>query len=137
MVRAKILTAAIAAVLLAAPPALAANILSYNGPSAAISRDGRTFKIVVHPKQNLILIQSGFRHMTSTPHPQDWPAPVWRDVAESVVTPVGCEIPEVRALSRKGGTWEAVYTCPEAVDLRALVKAQKKTLEAGRPMAAQ
>jgi hypothetical protein len=127
---------AIAATLvLVATPAFSANIFSYTGPRSVIAVDGHKYHVAIHPKQDLVMIQSTLGDAYSGKRPDQWPVSTWRGVAEALVTPLGCGISEVHSLgSPKGGTWEAAYVCPVGVDLRAIFKDQRKALEAGSPL---
>lgn len=127
-------TAVLVAGLLASTPAAAANLLSYTIAAAKLRIEGRTFRVTVHPKQNLILLQASIGESFSGGRADLWPVGTWRAAAEAMVTPIGCGISEVKVLSKIGGSWEAAYVCPEGVDLRLIYLAQRKQLDKGEPL---
>lgn len=57
----------------------------------------------------------------------------WRAGARWLVEPAGCKVEELRPLDQ-ADTWEARYACPEGVDLRALIEAQRDQLREGRQL---
>lgn len=123
-----------AAAALISSSAQAASLFTYPLGRVPVESDGRRFMIVVHGKEDAFLIQATQGAAWGGKRPQDWPPEVWRKAAEAFASPVGCGIPEVRAITRQGATWEATYVCPEGVDLRALFTAQKDDLRKGLPL---
>jgi hypothetical protein len=124
----------IAAAVLAASVASnasAASLLSYGWglSDATVTVGSHTFRIYVHPRDDTLLIQAAMKDMGA--NPSKWLLREWRTAAETLVTPVGCGISEVRAMARMGASWEATYVCPPGVDLRALIKAQRHDLQQG------
>jgi hypothetical protein len=67
-------------------------------------------------------------------NPGRWPLDVWLHAAQHFVRPIGCDISDIHAGWRMGGTWEVTYVCPDQVDLRALIKAQRSDLKRGVPL---
>jgi hypothetical protein len=97
---------------------------------AHIEVEGRRFSIYVHSKDNALLLQPKISEMGSS----SWGIQNYRAAAEQFVKPVGCGISAVEAISVMGGSWEATYVCPESINLRALVKAQRSQLVKGVPL---
>lgn len=54
----------------------------------------------------------------------------WMAGAQALVAPVGCDVTELTALDQLT-TWEFTPVCPDGVDLRAVVAAQRDALRAG------
>jgi len=110
----------------------AGSLLSYGWRTAGAEEtvDGKHFSIYIHPKDNTILLQP---KMGALFHdiPAQWPLVVWRQAAEAFVSPIGCGISDVKAMTRTGATWEATYVCPDGVDLRALAESQRSDLKKG------
>jgi hypothetical protein len=113
-----------------------ANLLAYNwaGSDAMIIDTGRSFQIYVHPRQDKLLVQPS---MSQALHdvPGRWPLAYFRHAAEAFVAPLGCGISEMDVVGPKAGaSWEASYVCPEGVDLRALIREQRRGLKTGAPI---
>lgn len=115
---------------------MAASLFSYTDPAASVALNGQSYRVAVHPKEPLILLQVGFagaRKLRGVDH-----APVFRAAAETLVAPVGCTITDLDPLGPgRSGTFEARYSCPEGVDLRALFHAQRRALERGEALTAE
>jgi len=104
--------------------------------------DGRTYNIYVHPTDNTLLLQRTIANAAGVglvegatfglAQPNNVHAR-WRRAAEEFLRPVGCEAVEVYALDQ-ASSWEATFKCPEGVDLRGLVAAQRSALRNGAPL---
>lgn len=111
---------------------------------ANIRVDGTTFALHVHPTEDTILVQRGFGAAMGNAfvegatfgavRPQE-PKPVWQRAAEWLTGPAGCTVTDVYELENI--SWEATYTCPSGVDLRAIVAANRSALRQGQPLPPQ
>lgn len=121
-------------------------LTTYGGElaDARTSVDGRNYSLYVHPSDDTILIQRGFgaamgqamvEGLTLNAVNMTEPKPVWRRAAEWLTDPAGCVVDDVYPLENI--SWEAPFTCPDDVDLRALVAAQRDTLREGVPLRPQ
>lgn len=103
---------------------------------------GKSFAVWVHPSENVVMIQGdtgsaitaglveGATFGAGRVSPQ---FERWRAGAEAFVSPIGCEVQNLRPLDQDI-MWEFDYVCPEGVDLRALVAAQRQALRDGTPL---
>jgi hypothetical protein len=116
------------------PAVTSAPLLSYGGETAdaVVTVSPYRFSIYVHPEHDLLLIQP--KLFGNPPRSDQWPIGLWRQAAEQFVAPLGCGIPTVQVKTRMGSTWEASFLCPEGVDLRGLVMAQRDALKKGTPL---
>lgn len=104
--------------------------------------DGKAYSIWVHPTDDDLLVQRGFagamgqsfvEGMTFGGVAPMAPKPVWRRAAELLTKPLGCAVTDVYSIDNRT-SWEAPYSCPPGVDLRAKVDQQRVALRAGRPI---
>jgi hypothetical protein len=129
MVRAACLTALCLALSGCADVTRSLSYTEYH-PSTVVLDDGRNFLMQPHPRENTILmrrplgigmgqalVKGATFHIAN---PGDGYDP-WRKAAELFVQPLGCQVTDVYKLPGEGGAWEARYTCPAGVDLRAEV----------------
>jgi len=105
------------------------SMLSFGAPRVPVFLNGQKFMVSIHKSDDAIMMQGAGNGAGSF----DTPIQVWRRVAEAFVTPVGCEIPSVTAITKNGGTWEASFTCPDGVNLHTMITAQKTRLKKGLP----
>lgn len=103
--------------------------------------DGREYALHVHDEDDTILIQRGFGAAmgqslvggaTFGVVNMQEPMPVWRAAARWLLEPAGCEVVEIYQLERI--SYEAVYRCPDGVDLRQMVTDQRERLRNGLPL---
>ena len=111
-----------------------ASLLSYPWSSSGLIKDqGKSFTVYVHGKENSILLQprliNTFNQDTSS-----WPISTWRHAAETFVSPIGCGISDVKAVSRMAASWEATYVCPEGIDLKSIARSERAWLLKGEPL---
>lgn len=104
-------------------------LLSYGGElSDAVVRMGpAAFSVYVHPTDDTLLIQRRIAQTSS-----DDGAALIRIVATQFLAPVECSVGNVSLITF--GSWEASFSCPPDVDLRALVQQQRAALSAGTPL---
>lgn len=111
---------------------------------AKTSVEGREYALHVHPEDNTLLIQRGFgaamgqslvQGATFGAVNMSEPMPVWRAAARWLLDPAGCEVVEIYQLEQI--SYEAVYRCPEGVDLRQMVTEQRERLRSGLPLMAE
>ena len=104
---------------------------------------GKRIEMYAHEKDQTLLLQLSVGRVMGQSMVQiatlglagDGPSlATWRAAAEWVVEPVGCEVAELKPLMRDN-TWEMRYRCPEGVDLRAMIMAQRDLLRRGIPLA--
>nr|WP_271817078.1 hypothetical protein [Dolichospermum circinale] len=107
-------------------------MFGYELPVAKVDVEGRVVTIAPHPKKNHLLMQKSIGGSFS--RPETWRIETYRAAAERFVSPVGCGIEKVEAITVLGGTWYAVYVCPTGVDLYKLIREQRKALKAGSPL---
>lgn len=103
--------------------------------------DGKAFSVWVHPRDNSILIEGSWGSAAgigalqgltfNTVHTSNFD--LWRAGMEAFLAPVGCTGANLRPLDQDIA-WEADYSCPDGVDLRALVAAQRSALRDGQPL---
>jgi hypothetical protein len=126
--------AAVAAALFVASAASADSVFDYGmgQADAHVPLGDSFFNIWLHGHEDRFLIEPSVR--TAFGGGGHYPDPTWRMVADAFVAPVGCEISEIRPLSRIGGAWQAHFTCPPGVDFHALARPQRKDLQAGKPI---
>jgi hypothetical protein len=129
-------SAALACVLaaLAAGPAAANSMWDYGMKfsDATVIIGSDPIRIYVHKSRNTFMMQPAMSTiMGGGGH---FPESTWRLAAEKFVYNIGCGISDVVAFSKAGATWEATYVCPDGVDLRALVAAQRDALKHGEPL---
>lgn len=122
------------AVLMFAPAARADSILDYGWgmADARVPVGEGHFNIWVHPREDRFLIEPGLK--TVLGGGGHYPDTTWRIVANAFVAPLGCEIPEIRPLSRAGAAWQARFACPPGVDLHVIAKAERADLKRGAPL---
>lgn len=100
-------------------------------PSTVVLDDGRNYRVYVHPTEDTILLQRPILkgmgqaavrgatfHLAQPGEAYD----PWKRAAAMFIEPLGCKVTDVYSLGGDTGTWEARYTCPKGVDLRALVR---------------
>lgn len=104
--------------------------------------DGHSFSLWVHPRENAILVQRGFggamgqslaSGATLGAVNMMEPKPYWTKAAQWLTDPLGCTVTDAYSLDNKI-TWEAPFTCPESIDLRAKVMQQRDSLREGAPL---
>ncbi len=109
---------------------------------AKVKVDGRGFNIWVHPVDNDLLIQrslgaamgQGFvEGLTFNSLNLMEAKPVWKAAAEQITGPLGCTVTDAYTLDNRT-SWEAPFTCPAGVDLRAIVHAERPELRLGQPV---
>ena len=118
-------------------------ISQYHGLGDANLRvDGQGYKMWLHPSDNTLLLQKGVGKMltggaaqgatfgTGGPSVAETP---WFNAANALLRPLGCEAGQMTDLGQHL-TWEATYTCPPGVDIRAEVNAHRETLRKGVPL---
>lgn len=103
--------------------------------------DGRAYRIYIHPTDPTILMQRPLGTAVGQGFVQGATLGIaapgtaydpWKQAADAFLAPVGCTASDVYSLGQ--GTWEARYSCPAGVDLRALVMAQRQALRSGAPL---
>jgi len=104
-------------------------LMSYGTDMAdALVRMGpAAFSVYVHPADDTLMLQ---RRMSQTSN-SDGPALI-TIAAQTFLDPVGCTAGSATPLAP--GTWEVPFTCPAAVDIRALAQQQRAALRAGTPI---
>jgi hypothetical protein len=109
---------------------------------AVVHARGHTFRVWVHPRENDLMLQRPLgasmgqgllEGLTFNAANLNMPKPVWVAAAEELTRPVGCTVTDAYTLDNEV-TWEATFTCPAGVDLRALIFAQRASLRAGQPI---
>ncbi len=104
--------------------------------------EGRSYSLFVHPLEDALLIQRGAGAAVAQSMAQGAtlnavnmmePKPYWRQAAEWLTAPLGCALVDLYTLDNRM-TWEAPYSCPDGVDLRAKVMEQREALRAGAPI---
>ncbi len=109
---------------------------------AKVHVNGHAFSVWVHPTDNDLLVQRGFgaamgqsvvEGATLNAVNLMEPKPMWRAAAAQITDPLGCSVTDVYSLDNRI-TWEAPFTCPAGVDLRAIVKEQRQGLREGQPV---
>jgi hypothetical protein len=109
---------------------------------AKVLVDGRGFSIWVHPAENDLLIQrelgaamgQGFvEGLTFNSVNLMEAKPIWLAAAQQITGPLGCTVTDAYTLDNRT-TWEAPYTCPPGVDLRAIVMSERPQLRTGAPV---
>lgn len=123
-------------------------MMSYGGKGmdsvadAKFQSGGREYALWVHRQEDMIMLQRGVMTAAGKSFVQGltWglveardPYIAWKQAATEFLAPVGCTATEVRPIDQDTA-WEAAYVCPEGVDLRALVAAQKAQLRKGQPL---
>lgn len=125
-------------------------LASYNGAGiysdAEVVLNGHTMTITTHPKEPFLLAQvtmgsaaasgfiTGLTLGLATGHrldPRDVDAALARFVA-----PLGCTMAPSRMIGENNVSFEAQYTCPAGVDLRAIMLSQRAALKRGEPLKA-
>lgn len=110
--------------------------------TAEITLDSRRYTMIVHPKENTILLQRGMGASVGRSFVQgatfgvvetSVPYDRWRSAAQAYVAPVGCTITDVYPLDQNS-TWEARFQCPGGVDLFALTLDQRAAVNKGEPL---
>lgn len=100
---------------------------------------GKTFSVWVHPSEDVIMLQStwgdaaasGFVEGATLGLAETDPAyHTWMAGARYLAQPAGCEVRDLRPVDQDIH-WEFDYSCPEGVDLRALIMAQRDQLRHG------
>lgn len=100
---------------------------------------GQEFTAWVHPSDQTIMIQNGYGAAVGAGVADglgigvDAKFDQWRAAALHLLQPSGCQVENLRPLDQ-AIMWEFDYRCPEGVDLRALIMAQRETLRAGAPL---
>ena len=122
--------AAVAASIVLAGCATSSELMSYGieTADAQVMGPAGLYSIYVHPTESKLLLQPKIGKIDGLPSRN---VAVWRQVGETFVTPVGCGIEKVEALTVDGATWQAWFVCPDGVDLRGLVAAQRSDLKRG------
>lgn len=104
---------------------------------------GKRIEMYAHEKDPTLLLQlsvgrvlgQGALEILTFGLADDGPSfATWKAAAEWIVEPVGCEVEELKPLMQ-ANTWEMRYRCPEGVDLRAMIMAQRDLLRRGVPLA--
>jgi hypothetical protein len=109
---------------------------------AKFETEHREFSLWLHPEQDTALIegrlvdnavQGSTRWATGGLWNIRTPYAGWREGARTFLQPVGCEVLEMTPY-KTDAVWEFRYRCPQGVDLRALVHAQRGDLRDGKPL---
>ena len=140
-------SAAVAAVLVLGGCANVSRMVSYGTgwADAIVTLNGVRMEMYTHPTESTIAMQVSMGRvlgqqvleMVTLGLADNGPGiETWRAGARWLVEPAGCKVEELRPLDQ-ADTWEARYACPEGVDLRALIEAQRSTLREGRRLQAQ
>lgn len=133
---------AVAALLLAACATGPANSYGDRSADARVQVQRRWYSVWVHPTANTLLIQRDAKavagqmllnSVTLNSSPSLDPETDWRAVAENIVKPLGCTSSEPLAVGNDV-TREASFACPDGVDLRAAMVAQREALRRGDPL---
>jgi len=104
--------------------------------------DGRAYSLYVHPTDDTILVQRAagaamgqaiIEGSTFGAIDMTEPKPFWKRAAEWLANPLNCAVTDAYML--EGISWEAPFTCPAGVDIRAEVAANRETLRQGTPLA--
>ena len=106
--------------------------------------DGRVMSLSIHPKDDTLLAQrsmgdsfaSGAIEGLTLGLATGWkPDPRKVDAALALfLQPVGCTASPSYEVGRTDSNYEAAYSCPAGVDLRALMAAQRDALRRGEPL---
>lgn len=111
---------------------------------AKTSVNGRAYSLWMHPTDDSILVQRGFgaamgqsvvTGLSLNSLNLTEPKFYWRRAAETLTAPAGCTVTDVYSLDNRI-TWEAPFSCPPGVDLRAIVFKQRDQLRRGEPLMA-
>lgn len=102
---------------------------SGSGPAARPAFNAYRTTVYVHPREDMLMIQPAMGQIGDA---TSWPDNVFRAAATYLIRPVGCTVGEPVRIG--GGTYEAPFTCPAGVDLRALLRSQRDAVIAGAPL---
>lgn len=119
---------------LALSPARADSLFDYGWgmADAHVPVGDAHFNIWIHPKEDRFLLEPGAK--TVLGGGGHYPDATWRIVADAFVAPLGCQISELRPLSRAGAAWQAHFTCPTGIDLHSIAKSERSDLKRGEPL---
>lgn len=112
--------------------------LSYGNRFADARFDlaGQEYTAWVHPTDSTIMLQNGYGAAVGAGVADGLGVGVdakfdqWRAAAERLVAPTGCSVENLRPLDQ-AIMWEFDYRCPDGVDLRAMIMAQRDELRDG------
>lgn len=123
-------------------------LTSYRGAGiysdAEVRLNGKIMTITLHPKEPFLLAQvtmgsaafsgllSGTTMGLAKGHRLD-PRDVDRAL-QAFVQPLGCQMAPSRMIGGEHVSFEASYTCPEGVDLRAIMLSQRPALKRGEAL---
>jgi len=109
-----------------------------------IQVDGRWMDMSIHPRDDTLFVQRGIGDSASAGALQGltfgiargWkPDPRKIDEAlRSFLQPVGCTASPSYEVGSTDSNYEARYSCPAGVDLRAIMAAQRAALQRGEPL---
>ncbi len=119
-------------------------LVSY-GPDPAVANyqvQGKKLSAFLHPTEDTIVVTGSVSNafgkgllegITLGIADTAPPFEVWKAGANWLVSPVGCDVVDLHPLDVET-SWEFLPRCPEGVDLRSLIEAQREQLRNGAPL---